>query len=82
MTETTRMMEQIRGELSRVLDKEPGDLAADTNLMEVGLHSLAIMRLVSPLSQIAGTRLDYADLAREPSLGTWQALLCRLQKGA
>ncbi|YBV94123.1 phosphopantetheine-binding protein (plasmid) [Phyllobacteriaceae bacterium JZ32] len=75
----TGTIERIRGELSRFTDEDIRKVSADTNLIEIGLHSLAIMHLVAPLSRLAGAPLDYADLARQPSLGAWGALVCRLQ---
>ncbi len=76
------MMERLKSELARVLDTVDEDISPDTNLIEIGLHSLAIMRLLEPLAQIAGARLDYADLARQPTLGAWQAHIERLQADA
>lgn len=71
------MMEEIRRELARVMPEDLNDISASTNLLEVGLHSLAIMRLVEPLSRLAETRLDYVDLARQPTLEAW-TLLCKM----
>jgi len=68
------LIEQIRTELSRVIDEPIGDCAVDENLVGRGLHSLAIMHLLEPLSRLAGKRLAYADLARNPSLRAWLRL--------
>ncbi|MCO6187566.1 phosphopantetheine-binding protein [Rhizobium sp. L1K21] len=75
------IIEEIRGHLATVLDDVMSELDADQNLIEVGLHSLAIMQLIKPLSELAGRRIDYADLAAHPTLRSWGALVCR-QKAA
>lgn len=71
------LTDSLRRELARVLDENSAaeDLSEHANLMEAGLHSLAILRLIEPLSKLAGIRLDYADLARRPSLAAWRTVL-------
>ncbi|WP_448956193.1 phosphopantetheine-binding protein [Labrys neptuniae] len=74
--------DEIRRELAKVLDIAGEDVPAEANLIGFGLHSLAIMALVGPLSRLAGARLDYADLAGVPSLTAWSALVeARRQPG-
>jgi aryl carrier-like protein len=75
------LIERIRAELSRVIDEPIEDCAVDENLVGRGLHSLAIMHLLEPLSRLAGKRLAYADLARNPSLHAW-LLLCERESTA
>lgn len=81
MLQAETMMTELKTLLAGVLvdgvcDIEPGD-----NLFGHGLHSLALMRLIPPLSQLAGARLDYDDLARQPTLAAWQALIERSRAG-
>lgn len=81
MLEAKTMMTELKALLARVLDDEVRDIEPGDNLFGRGLHSLALMRLMSPLSQLAGTRLDYDDLARQPTLAAWQALIERSRAG-
>ncbi|TQN61164.1 hypothetical protein FLX27_11650 [Agrobacterium tumefaciens] len=75
--EAKMMTTELKAHLAKVLDDELGDIGPNANLFGCGLHSLALMRLIPPLSQLAGTRLDYDDLARQPTLAAWQALIER-----
>lgn len=70
-------VEQIRRELARVLPEGADSVSAKANLFEVGLHSLAVLQLLEPLSKLAGARLDYSDLVQDPSLGAWVRLCQR-----
>lgn len=81
MLEAKTMMTELKALLARVLDDEVRDIEPGDNLFGCGLHSLALMRLMPPLSQLAGTRLDYDDLARQPTLAAWQALIERSRAG-
>ncbi|NTE37184.1 phosphopantetheine-binding protein [Agrobacterium tumefaciens] len=81
MPEAETMMTQLKALIARVLDDEVRDIEPGDNLFGRGLHSLALMRLMPPLSQLAGTRLDYEDLARQPTLAAWQALIERSRAG-
>lgn len=75
------MMTELKALIARVLDDEMRDIEPEDNLFGRGLYSLALMRLMSPLSQLAGTRLDYEDLTRRPTLAAWQALIERSRAG-
>ncbi|MQB11820.1 hypothetical protein DXT96_18450 [Agrobacterium sp. ICMP 6402] len=75
MLEAGTMLTDLKALLAGVLEDEVRDIEPGDNLFGHGLHSLALMRLIPPLSQLAGTRLDYDDLARQPTLAAWQALL-------
>jgi aryl carrier-like protein len=79
--EAETMMTELKAHLVTVLDDEVRDIGANANLFGYGLHSLALMRLIPPLSQLAGTRLHYDDLARQPTLAAWQALIERSRAG-
>ena len=68
-------LERIRQEVAGVLDLAPEDVPEELNLIEIGLHSLAIMTLIGPISRLAGVRLDYADLAAVPTVRAWNALV-------
>ncbi|CUX46520.1 hypothetical protein G6L67_22430 [Agrobacterium tumefaciens] len=81
MLEAKTMMMEFKALLARVLDDEVRDIEPGDNLFGRGLHSLALMRLIPPLSQLAGARLGYDDLARQPTLAAWQALIERSRAG-
>ncbi|CAN7560340.1 phosphopantetheine-binding protein [Agrobacterium tumefaciens] len=81
MRETGTMLTDLKALLARVLEDEVRDIEPGDNLFGHGLHSLALMRLIPPLSQLAGTRLDYDDVARQPTLAAWQALIERARVG-
>ncbi|MEJ1174856.1 phosphopantetheine-binding protein [Agrobacterium sp. CMT1] len=81
MRDAEAIMTQLRALLARVLEDEVRDIEPGDNLFGYGLHSLALMRLMQPLSQLAGARLAYDDLARRPTLAAWQALLERSRAG-
>ncbi|MFK3779681.1 phosphopantetheine-binding protein [Agrobacterium sp. NPDC089420] len=71
------MMTELKALLAGVLEDEQRDIEPGDNLFGRGLHSLALMRLIPPLSQLAGARIDYDDLARQPTLAAWQVLIER-----
>lgn len=70
-------MTQLKAILENVLGDEAGGIEPGDNLFGHGLHSLMLMRLIPPLSRIAGRRLDYDELARQPTLAARQALIER-----
>jgi aryl carrier-like protein len=81
MLEAGTMLTDLKALLAEVLEDEVRNIEPGDNLFGHGLHSLALMRLIPPLSQLAGTRLDYDDLARQPTLAAWQALIERARVG-
>jgi aryl carrier-like protein len=81
MLEAKTMMMELKALVARVLDDEVRDIEPGDNLFGRGLHSLALMRLIPPLSQLAGVRLEYDNLARQPTLAAWQALIERSRAG-
>ncbi|MCZ7465481.1 phosphopantetheine-binding protein [Rhizobium rhizogenes] len=81
MVEAGTMLTDLKALLAEVLEDEVRNIEPGDNLFGHGLHSLALMRLIPPLSQLAGTRLDYDDLARQPTLAAWQALIERARVG-
>ncbi|GAA2980036.1 non-ribosomal peptide synthetase [Actinokineospora diospyrosa] len=60
--------------VAELTEEEPGDIAAGTNLFELGLDSIALMKLVGGWRR-AGVVVDFAELAANPTLGAWSALL-------
>lgn len=75
MFEMTAINEQIRRETAKILAIEVENVPEEINLIEIGLHSLALLRLIEPLSKLAGSRIDYADLAARPTVRDWSVLV-------
>lgn len=69
------VIEQVHRTVADALMLECHDIPLDTHLIELGLHSLMIMQLIVPLSALAQFRLDYADLARLPTVRGWADLV-------
>jgi pyochelin synthetase len=65
---------QIREALSEVLGIPPETLADTDNLISHGLDSIRTMALVGRWRS-AGAEVDYAELAREPTVAAWTRLL-------
>lgn len=64
----------LRRELRPYLDAEAVGLLPDDNLMDYGLNSVQLMQLIGNW-QRHGLRLRFEELAEQPSLRTWQALI-------
>ncbi|ENM5770747.1 acyl carrier protein [Vibrio mimicus] len=47
----------------------------DTNLYEIGLHSLLILRLSERFSALCGSYIGYLPLASQPTLNEWIVLV-------
>lgn len=68
--------DQIRADVAQQLMLQPTDIADDTNLLDAGLDSLAIMRLVDAWRP-HGT-VSFVDLAKAPTVAAWHALFVAL----
>jgi aryl carrier-like protein len=66
--------EQLRGTISKTLGLPAEAIRDDQNLVELGLSSLEIMRLVNRWRR-QGIDLDYDALAASPTLGHWWQIL-------
>ncbi|RKT55495.1 phosphopantetheine-binding protein [Saccharothrix australiensis] len=67
--------ERVRADVAELLGCDPADLAPDADLQDLGLDSMRIMSLVERWRAAGATGLEFADLAEQPSLGHWTALL-------
>ncbi|WP_262697423.1 MULTISPECIES: non-ribosomal peptide synthetase [Streptomyces] len=65
---------QIREALSEVLGLPPETVPETDNLISHGLDSIRVMALVGRWRS-AGVEVDYAELAKEPTVGAWTRLL-------
>ncbi|BCY11522.1 phosphopantetheine-binding protein [Actinoplanes sp. L3-i22] len=63
----------VRETVARLLDEEPGTIADDANLFELGLDSLDLMTAVGEWRR-AGLAVGFAELAAEPTLAAWARL--------
>jgi yersiniabactin nonribosomal peptide synthetase len=66
--------EQLLGPISHALGLPVEAVRDDQNLVELGLTSLEVMRLVNRWRR-QGIDLDYDDLAANPTFGHWWELL-------
>ncbi|MGZ2357151.1 phosphopantetheine-binding protein [Streptomyces sp. 372A] len=67
--------ERVRADIAELLGCEPGEIAPDENLVDLGLDSMRIMVLVERWRAAGATALEFPDLFERPELGHWQALL-------
>ncbi|WP_406864118.1 phosphopantetheine-binding protein [Streptomyces sp. HUAS MG47] len=67
---TTLTPAEIREAVAAVLGIAPEEIADDTNLAELGLTSLRLMRL-SGRWRRGGLDVDFATLAVEPTVRAW-----------
>ncbi|MDQ0792600.1 phosphopantetheine-binding protein [Streptomyces sp. B1I3] len=67
--------ELIRADVADSLGEDPADIPVDENLLDYGLDSVRIMALLGRWRRDHGVRADFADLAEQPSVESWAALL-------
>ncbi|MGP4050470.1 amino acid adenylation domain-containing protein [Streptomyces sp. 2A115] len=72
---------RIREAVSEVLGLPPDAAAETDNLISHGLDSIRTMALVGRWRS-AGAEVDYAELAKEPTIGAWTRLLAQRLSGA
>ena len=68
--------ENLRNGLLASLDLRPEDLAADTNLLQLGLDSIDMMAWLGKL-RAHGFDLTILDLYQQPTLAGWSSILTR-----
>ncbi|MBP6861048.1 MAG: acyl carrier protein [Neisseriaceae bacterium] len=69
------MEQMIREAVGQTLNVGADDIQDTDNLIEFGLHSLAIMQLVETFSQRLNKKFKYTDFALSPTIAGWVALL-------
>ncbi|WP_328898903.1 phosphopantetheine-binding protein [Streptomyces sp. NBC_00441] len=67
--------DRVRADIAELLGCEPGEIAPDENLVDLGLDSMRIMVLVERWRAAGATTLEFPDLFELPELGHWQTLL-------
>lgn len=70
---------RMRADVAALIDMEPGELADDVNLFDVGLDSI---RLMSLIERWKPAPLGFADFAETPTLSAWTALFDRTYSNA
>lgn len=71
----------LHAEVAALLEVPVGDLRVDDNLLYAGLDSIRLMTLVERWKR-AGLDVSFVDLADDPTLERWWALLSRAEQVA
>ncbi|ALG08607.1 hypothetical protein AOZ06_18280 [Kibdelosporangium phytohabitans] len=66
--------QKLRAQLADLLEIPADQLADDDNLLDHGLDSIRIMSLVDAWRE-SGVEVGFIELAEEPTLANWRALL-------
>ncbi|MFH8791175.1 phosphopantetheine-binding protein [Streptomyces sp. NPDC017941] len=67
--------ERVRADIAELLDCDPAEIVPDEDLFDLGLDSVRIMTLVQRWRAAGATTLEFPDLAEQPELGHWTALV-------
>ena len=70
-TATTFTIGQLQASVAQIIGCAPADIAPDAHLIQLGLDSLGMMRLVTSWRR-QGVRVSSRDLLAEPTLAAWQ----------
>ncbi|EID4425512.1 acyl carrier protein [Vibrio vulnificus] len=60
--------------LSELLRVSEAEIQSDTNLIELGLDSINLMRLTGRLRQV-GIEVNFAQLMNSPTFSSWQTII-------
>ncbi|HAS6254519.1 TPA: acyl carrier protein [Vibrio vulnificus] len=60
--------------LSELLRVSEAGIQSDTNLIELGLDSISLMRLTGRLRQV-GIEVNFAQLMNSPTFSSWQTII-------
>jgi mycobactin phenyloxazoline synthetase len=74
MAEADLTVEWLRQIAAELTEEDAESIAADANLFELGLDSIALMQLVGSWRR-AGVEVNFAELAEIPTLDGWAKLL-------
>lgn len=70
------LIDEVRARVAALLDLDPGEVAEDAHLPDLGLDSVQLMEIETMLRD-SGADVDIADLAEKQTLAAWRALLAR-----
>ncbi|WP_249605153.1 isochorismatase family protein [Chromobacterium sp. IRSSSOUMB001] len=68
--------EALRAAVAELLQQPASDIGLDDNLLDWGLDSIRLMSLLEQWRAL-GAEIDFIELAQQPSVNAWQALLAR-----
>lgn len=63
-------LEELQEIVAGLLGTAPGTIPVDVNVVQLGLDSLGMMRVLNRLRR-TGVRLSVRELAAEPTLAAW-----------
>lgn len=72
---TMQLQQEITAQIHHILQVDGIQIEPEDNLIEHGLHSLAIMQLVDHFEKKYNTSLSYADFAMSPTVQDWHQLI-------
>ena len=72
-------LEELRTLLATALDVDPSEVAADDDLVGLGIDSVTTMSLVGAW-RLAGSQVTYNDLAAHPTPAGWWSVLSELSE--
>ncbi|RDI50179.1 phosphopantetheine-binding protein [Nocardia mexicana] len=67
--------QRVIDDVAAALGVGPGELSAETNLLDAGLDSVRIMSLVEKWRSAGHEHIDFPTLASDPVLGSWLDVL-------
>ncbi|MCR3750345.1 phosphopantetheine-binding protein [Lentzea californiensis] len=67
--------DQVRADVAALLGVEPDGLDPRADLLDLGLDSMRIMSLVERWRAAGVPGLEFADLAEQPELARWTAVV-------
>ena len=73
--------EALRAAIAELLQQPASDIGLDDNLLDWGLDSIRLMSLLEQWRAL-GAEIDFIELAQQPTVNAWQALLARQLDGA
>lgn len=71
---STDTVQRMRSAVAEVLAEDPETITDQENLFEAGLDSMGLLRLVNRWRR-DGLEVNFADLAQNPTLAAWTALI-------
>ncbi|MGH3813939.1 MAG: amino acid adenylation domain-containing protein [Pseudonocardiaceae bacterium] len=74
MAEQGLGLEDLRQTVADLVEEDPGSIEEDANLFTLGLDSIALMQLAGRWRQ-AGLEVNFAELAENPTIGSWWKLM-------
>lgn len=67
-------LDELREAVAAIIGSEPSAIPEDANLIQLGIESLGMMRLVNRWRRV-GIQVSIRELATEPTLAAWQQYL-------